>query len=137
MAWPGAGALLVLAMMVFGFLFLPLLCVLKIKEQEKAKDKLLLTLATIVGSLYTYSMLALVMHFPYSHYTWLLTLSLCFFVFIPIYFFTGIRKPETRLNTIVASIMLIAFTGMHFVITSLKPKPVPKSSNTEQLVMKK
>src|SRR5687767_15612266 len=38
-------------------------------------------------------------------------------------FFTGIRKPETRTNTILTTIMLVGFTGLLFTALNLRPAP--------------
>ncbi len=43
------------------------------------------------------------------------------FVFIPVYFFTGMRKPENKLNTIVVSVLLVAATSLLFLMMRVKP----------------
>ena len=51
---------------------------------------------------------------------WLTGLAIGSFVFIPSYLITGIRKPETRMATIITSILLVAFMGVQFRLTNLK-----------------
>ena len=100
--------------------------ILKLKEMSILRDKVLMALGTLVGILYFVSMLMQLMHWPGKQVVWLTTLALSFFVVIPIYFFSGYRKPETKVNTIVATILMVAAVGMQFTLTALHanaPKP--------------
>ncbi len=125
--WPGAGMLFVTGMVLFSLVFLPLLFVMKTKEAGSARDKVVLTTGTLVGILYCLSALFLVMHWPGARILWISTLTLSFFVLLPLYFFNGIRKPETKLNTIVTTIILVGVLGVQFLMT-----PVHKSSEPKQ-----
>lgn len=122
MHWPGAGALLFMSILIFSLLFLPLMLVLKIREVSAMRDKVILVMGTLVGILYCLSMFSLMQQWEYKHQLWLATLGITFFVFIPAFFLTGFRKPETRVNTIVSTILLIAVTGIQFTLTSLRAK---------------
>lgn len=117
---PGAGILLVLGIAAMSFLFLPLVLVLKMREAAAARDKLILATGVFIGILYCLSTIFKVQHWPGASIMFLGTLILLFFVFIPAYFFTGIRRPETRVNTIVSTIILVAATTMQFTMFSLK-----------------
>jgi hypothetical protein len=117
---PGAAPLLVLGVAVMCFLFLPLLLVLKMKEKPARQDKLILVTGVVIGILYCLSTIFRVMHWPGAVVMTVLTIALSFFVLIPAYFFTGIRRPETRINTIVSTIILVAATTMQFTLLSLK-----------------
>jgi hypothetical protein len=44
-----------------------------------------------------------------------------FFVFIPLYFFNGIRKPESKINTILVTCLMVIFMSLQFLMVSLKP----------------
>lgn len=137
MHWPFAAPLLFLAILNISFVFLPLLFLVKTKEINATRDQLILALGTIVGILYCLSMLSLFMHWQTKGPIWLITLSIAFLVFIPAYFFTGIRNPETRVNTIVSSILLVAVTGIQFALTDLRGKNTDQTSASiqkEQLV---
>ena len=140
MHWPGAGPMLFLAILLVSLVFLPLLFILKIKEVSATRDKVILALGTLAGMLYFMSMLFQVMHLPGKHELWLFTLSISFFVFIPIYFFTGFRKPETRVNTIVSTILLVSAIGVQFTMTALRVPEKDQSANvvagTEKTVNK-
>ena len=100
--------------------FLPLLLVLKTKEVNATRDKLILGLGTLFGILFCLSSLFKVMHWPGANIMWLTALGVLLLLFVPIYFFTGIRNPETKVNTIVTTIIIIAAGGMLFTLTSLK-----------------
>jgi hypothetical protein len=123
-----AAPLLFLAILIISFVFLPILFVVKTREINANRDKLIIALATIVGILYCLSMLSLVMHWTIKGPIWLVTLAIAFFVFIPAYFFTGIRKPETKVNTIVSTILLVAVTGIQFTLTDLRGKNSDQTS---------
>lgn len=117
---PGAGAALVLGILAMSFVFLPLLLVLKMKEAPAARDKMILTAGVVIGILYCLSTVFKVQHWPGANVMTIATISLLFFVFIPAYFFTGIRRPETRVNTTVSTIILVAVTTMQFTLLNLK-----------------
>ena len=120
MHWPGAGAILLLSMLVISFVFLPLLFVLKAREVSTIKDKLMIAIGTLFGILFSLSSLFKIMHWPGANFMWFTALGLLLLIFIPLYFFSGIRNPETKVNTIITSIILIAAGGMLFALTSLK-----------------
>lgn len=125
--------LLFLAFLSFVFLFIPLTVLVKIKEKIASRDRLTLVSGVIAGLLYFFCMLLkdpglpkfLDPRWPHMDIIWLglwLTgLAIALFIFIPAYFFSGIRKPETKTNTIVISIFLVAFIGIQFTFTNLRP----------------
>lgn len=130
MHWPGAGALLLLSMITISFIFLPLLFVLKTREVNAIKEKLMLAIGTLFGILFSLSALFKIMHWPGANVIWLITLGLLLLIFIPLYFLSGIRNPETKINTIITTIILISAGGMLFTMTNLRPQARPLD-NTE------
>lgn len=118
---PGAAALLVLGVILLSFLFLPLLMILKMKEATASRDKIVLSAGVLIGILYCLSTIFKVQHWPGANVMTISTIALSFFVFIPVYFFSGIRRAETRVNTIVSTIILVAVTTMQFTLINLKP----------------
>lgn len=121
MWWPGANIILLIAMLSMGVLFLPLLFILKIKETNTSRDKVIMFLGALVGIMYTFSILFQVQHWQGKHELWLATIAISFFGFIPVYFFTGIRNPATKMNTIVSTILLVSVTALQFTMTGLHP----------------
>jgi len=121
MHWPGAAILLVLGIVQVSLIFLPLLLIFKLREVSAARDKAIFALGTIAGSAYFLSMLFKIMHWPGANIMWVCTLLFSFFVFLPLYFFTGIRKEETRMNTLVSTILLLSVIGTQFALTRIHP----------------
>lgn len=129
---------------IFVFLFLPLAFIVKIKEVKAKRDKLIFASGSVVGVLYFFCMLLkfigpiwpvfLGPRWPHLEIIWLtlwlIALGIGIFVFIPVYFFAGIRKPEARLNTIATTVLLVAFIGVQFRFTNLGlSKPLTQYRN--------
>ncbi|MCW3123382.1 MAG: hypothetical protein JWQ38_2874 [Flavipsychrobacter sp.] len=138
MHWPGASVLLLLGIVLISFVFLPLSMLLMGREPNKTtQDHITLITGTLAGILYSMAVLFTVMHWPGSSALWFTTVGVSLFVFIPFYFFTGIRKPEKKLNTIFTSVLLIGATGLIFTMLRVRqPKPVQMYSyiKNEQLL---
>jgi hypothetical protein len=120
MHWPGASFLILCSIVTMAFAFLPILFVLKVKEKSTTRDKMTLGIGTVLGILFCLSVLFKIMHWPGANTLNFLVILLLLFVFIPLYFFTGIRNPDTKTNTIVTTILLIGVGGMLFAMTSIR-----------------
>ncbi len=120
MHWPGAGMCLVLGISLISFLFLPLMLILKNREASTRRDKIIISMGTLIGILLCMSTLFKIMHWPGASLLWISTSAISIFILIPVYFFTGIRNPLTKVNTIVTSIILVGATGLLFTLTSLR-----------------
>lgn len=120
MHWPGAGILLTAGVFLLSFLFLPLLFILKAREVHTGLEKLTVSIGTLLGMLFCLDILFTVMHWPGGRILWLTTVCISFFIFIPLYSFSGLRRPETRTNTILTSILLVGFTSLIFMTISLR-----------------
>ena len=127
MHWPGANALLSLGIIILGLLFLPLMAIIKTKEADTTAEKITNISGTLVGVLFCMAIMFAVQHWPgaRSGIYWLIAVGFSLFVFIPVYFFTGIRKPEKRVNTIVITVLLVGFTCLQFTMVGLR-QPVPQ-----------
>lgn len=121
MHWPGAGVLLVLGIGSISLLFLPLMIILKTKDSNNKRDKFILASSAAVGFFLCWATLFAVMHWPGNGIFWIIAICISTFVLIPVYFFTGIRDPETKLNTIVTTIVLVAATGLQFTMINIRP----------------
>jgi hypothetical protein len=121
MHWPGASILLVLGTVFLSLIFLPLLFLTKSKESSNTSERAVLGIGALVGILYCLSTLFKVMHWPGASYLWMSTIVLSAFVFIPVYFFTGIKKEERKMNTIVTTIILIGATSILFMLINTRP----------------
>ena len=112
MHWPGASALIILGIGTSSLIFLPLLFILKSRDRYQTKDKIILGLGILAGILLSLSILFKVMHWPgvmYLGYSSVIVIGL---VLLPIFFITGIKNPENKINTIAISIVMIMVCGL-------------------------
>lgn len=104
---PGASLGIVVGITIMSLIFLPLMFLLKAKEQQKKQEKLLMGLGTLSAILMSLSILFLVMHWQGALNLGYATVAILGLLFLPIYITSGIRKPESKVNTIVTSVMLV------------------------------
>lgn len=116
--WPGASALIVVAILTLSLVFLPLYFTLKIQEKEETKDKVLTGLTSLVCIGISLSVLFKVMHWPYANALGLVSLFILMLLFLPVYFITGIRNPDTKMNTILSSVLIIGGCGLFLTLVS-------------------
>ena len=120
MHWPGASVLILAGMAIGALLYLPLLFLFKKNETTESRSKLVLAIGTINGILFCTYTLFKIFHWPYASNLWFITLGLFSFVFIPLYFFNGVKNPANKVNTITTTLILIIVAGVFFLQTSLK-----------------
>jgi hypothetical protein len=120
MHWPGSSPLIILAMLASSFIFLPLFFLFKKNETTDSKNKIIIAIGSINGILFCVSMLFKIMHWPGAHALWLLTIGMMVLVFVPLFFFNGIKTEATKTNTIATTIILIIVAGFFFALTSLR-----------------
>lgn len=123
MYWPGAAAFFLLGVVLVSFVVLPLMLLVKTREAGNGRDKLVFALGTVTGILYCLSTLFAIQHWQGRTALWLTTVGVSMFLFIPAYFFTGIRKAETRSNTVLTSILLVCATSLLFAMIAIRPAP--------------
>ncbi len=116
---PGANVVLLFSIFIISFIFLPIYFLVKTKEVKVVKDKFLFGFGVLFGILFCISTLFKMLHWPGATILWLTSLVVLFFLFLPVFFFSGIRNPETKLNTMLSSIMVLIAGGMLFTMTSL------------------
>jgi hypothetical protein len=112
MHWPGAGISLVLGITSASLVFLPLMFTLKAREKQNVRDKAVIGIGALAASLQSLSILFKVMHWPYANMMGICALTIMVAVFLPVYFFSGIRNPESRVNTITSSILIVLGCGL-------------------------
>jgi hypothetical protein len=120
MHWPGAAIMILLSIVILCFVFLPILFLFKTKETNSSREKITLAVATIFGIAFSLATLFKMMHWPGANIMWLSALGLLFFIFLPLFFFSGIRKTETKLNTIISSVLILVAIGLLFALTQLR-----------------
>jgi hypothetical protein len=117
---PGSSPCLVLGIVLMSFVFLPLLFTLKAREQKNVKDKVIIGLGVFAASLMCLSVLFKIMLWPYAMVLGLSSVFILLVLFLPIYFVNGIRNPDTKVNSIVTSILLIGGCGLFLSLVSVK-----------------
>ena len=133
MLFPITDFLLFLGFISFVLLFLPLVFIVLLRELKSRKDLIVYCSGILSLMLYFTCMLMKCLDWPSSNMhiglenfnyawltMWLTSLAIGSFVFIPSYLIAGMRKPETKINTIITSILLVAFIGVQFRLTNLK-----------------
>ena len=105
--FPGAAVLILFGVLLLSFLFLPLLFVLKAKESKEIKDKIILSLGFLAAISLTLGILFKVMHWPFANLLGLAAMIIMLFLFLPIYFISGIKNPDSKVNTMISSLLII------------------------------
>ncbi len=112
MHWPGASICLVVGITLFSLVFLPLIFTVRVKEKQHLKDKLVLATGSLIAILISMAIMFKIQHWPGANMMGLLSLSIMGLVYIPLYFFSGIKNPDSKANTIVTSILMVAGCGL-------------------------
>jgi hypothetical protein len=113
---PGAAVLIVLGTFFLSFVFLPLMFALRMKEKQGNRP--IVATGSLAAMLISVGVLFKIMHWPGANILCLSALLVMIFAFIPVYFFSGIRHPETKTNTVVSSILM--FTGCLLILTLIR-----------------
>jgi len=135
MHWPGASALIQLGMAIGVLVFLPLVFMFKKNETTESRGKLVLGIGVINGIIFCLYSSFKVMHWPGASILWFLTLGLFSLIFIPLYFFNGIKNPANKINTITTTLILIMVAGVFFLQTSLKSSKQIYIAKTKNYLM--
>lgn len=115
---PGASLFIVVGIIVFSFLFLPLMVVLRTRDQAVKRDTLLTIVGALCGMLFAMGTLFKIMYWPYANMLGVSAMVLLGLAYIPIQFFTGIRNPETKVNSILTTFVLV--TGLGLLLTLVR-----------------
>ena len=101
---PGASLFIVIGIIVFSFLFLPLMVVLRTRDQGAKRDTLLTIVGALCGMLFAMGTLFKIMYWPYANMLGVSAMVLLGLAYIPIQFFTGIRNPALACRTPLSTI---------------------------------
>ena len=136
MHWAGASALLVLGIVLSSLVFLPLMYILKIKEKQSTRDKVITGLGSLAAIALSLGILFKIQHWPMANVLGMSSLLILLCVFLPIYFFTGIRNHDTKVNTVVSSALLVIGCGLFMaLIRSPRASYVLKVRDTQFYVL--
>ncbi len=112
--WPGAALLIILGGFSFSVVYIPLLIILKLKDEESKIDKLVHTFGLILAIFLSGGVLFKIMRWPFANNLMFYSTLLFTFVFVPIYFITRFRRPDLKFNTTVNSVLMIAVGGIFY-----------------------
>jgi len=124
MHWPGANVLFMSGIVLFSLLFLPVMFTLKLKEKTEKRDKAVLVFGMIVSILLLFAALFKFMHWAGAGAFGLIAFGTLLLGFLPVYLFTGLKNPATKVNTIVTSILIIAGSAFLLVLPNRSPSKV-------------
>ena len=116
MHWPGASPMLVFGIFIACFIFLPIALTLRIKEKQSTRDKVMVGLGIFCAILLSLHVLFKVMHWPWANVLGSISLIILIGGFLPTYFFTGIRHEETKINTIISSVLMVIGCGLILIL---------------------
>lgn len=132
MHWPGASLLVPAGILSGSLVFLPLLFTLKAKEKQSTKDKFVLGVGALSVILVSLSFLFRILHWPHSIELMYFSAALMLLVFPPIYFFSGIRQAETKLNTITTSMLVVMVYSLLFMMVRTPRSALSAKFNSQQ-----
>jgi hypothetical protein len=113
-----AGTMVILTAGIFAacFVFLPLLFGVRVKEKKNTGEKVLLAISSIAWMSAILGVLFKVNHWPFATFLFYSTPFILIAVYLPLYFFIGIAKPEMRLETVAHSVLIVIACGLFFTL---------------------
>lgn len=127
MHWPGAAVMIISGIFILSFVFLPLLFILKAKEKKDSKDKFIIALGALASISMCLGILFKIMHWPFANILCISAILIMVFLFLPIYYISGIKNPDTKINTIVSSLIIIV--GSALILTLVRSPAGTKKEN--------
>ncbi len=115
---PGAAALIITGGIMFSLVFLPLLIAFNFKQQIKT-DRWIFALGYLTGSSTIIGIIFKLMHWPYANAIMKWSISFFIFIYVPLYFISGINRTESKFNRIINSVLMLAFGGMLYSLIDL------------------
>ncbi len=109
---PGASIFILLGIVSFSLVFLPLLLTLRIRERKEIKEQIIVVTGVISGMLLSMAVLFKIQHWPFANIMGFTSVLMFALLFLPIYFFIGIRNPINKENVIVNSLIIIMGCGL-------------------------
>jgi hypothetical protein len=115
---PGAMLFIFVGILTLSLVFLPLSFVLNVKEKNHKKDKVIVALGSLAAVSLSLGVLFKIMHWPFANILCLVSLLIMLLLFLPIYYLSGIKNPDTKVNTIYSSIVIIV--GAALILTLIR-----------------
>jgi hypothetical protein len=116
---PGAAALLLITVVLFSLLFLPLVILIKLKDESKKTEKMVFGFGFLLGISTSIGVLFKLMHWPYASILMLSGVSVFTFIYVPLYYITQSRTTKDKYQTILLSILMFTVGGLLFALFDL------------------
>lgn len=117
---PGAAFLFVITVLLFSLIFLPLVIVMKLKDESNKMEKYVLSLGFILGMITAIGVLFKLMKWSQATNLMLVGVSMFTFIYVPLYFISQRRLKKDVLQTIVFSVLMFVVGGLLFAMFDLK-----------------
>ena len=115
---PGAATLIITGGIIFSLVFIPLLIVFNFKQQIKT-DRWIFALGYLTGLSTVTGIIFKLMHWPYANAIMKWSISFFIFIYVPVYFISGINRTESKFNRIINSVLMMALGGMLYSLIDL------------------
>lgn len=116
---PGAGIMVVSGLVLFCLIFLPLSIALKYRDDKNKKNQIVMTIGMLAVLVASLGVLFKIMHWPGANMLVKGGLLVVVLGFIPAYFTSRVKDPETKFNAVIHSIFMLVGSGMLYALTSL------------------
>ncbi|MBL0013924.1 MAG: hypothetical protein IPP30_09390 [Flavobacterium sp.] len=113
---PGGSIAMLLGAVLLNFVFLPLLFTLKVKENKTLLENITSGIATLCAMLMNLGLIFKLQVFPGADALVVAAFGTLLLGFLPIYFFTGIQRADTKVNTIVSSIIILSSVALVLIL---------------------
>ena len=134
---PGAGLMLIIAFASFALFFLPLAIWIKSTDKPNFSNRFQLVLGLLVAVAAVLGTLFKIMHWPWANIMMNGSFLIFVFIFIPVYFFIGIREKDRRQSVIINTALCIGAAGILFSLVNLSGSRKYNHSivQTDQLIL--
>ncbi|MCU0437388.1 MAG: hypothetical protein MUC49_05690 [Raineya sp.] len=122
--WEQANIIISLGAWLFGLVFIPLMIVLKFKDEDSVQDKWILSFGFFLALLASVGIGFKLMHFPYANALIQSSSILFLCIYLPLYYILRAKKAELKFNTTIHAILMMVFGGMLFSLSNSKEKDV-------------
>ena len=116
---PGAGIFYVVGASLFSLIFLPLMIILKFRDDESKTEKVVFSFGLFLGAIACLGVLFKLMSWPGANVMFRWSVTFFIFLYVPLYYIIGIRKPEKKFNVFVNSVLMMACGGMLYGLIKL------------------
>ena len=112
--WGASNLFISIGAWLFALLFMPLMIVLKFKDEDSLRDKWILSFGFFLAILASLGIGFKLMAFPYANILIQGSSVLFLGVYLPLYYILRAKKAELKFNTTIHAVLMMVFGGMLF-----------------------